>query len=100
MAAFDHFRNMYDVALKPRLLRTLIKEHIPDEKHPFSNPSELSRVVSMVKTHSLLAESFTESMDLKQIESWKSAVDAWVNRILTLASSDTVNMNTLLTLCR
>ncbi|KAF7801450.1 proline-, glutamic acid- and leucine-rich protein 1 [Senna tora] len=91
MAAFDHFRNMYDVAVKPRLLHTLVREHIPEEKHPFSNPSELSRVISMVKTHCLLAESFTESMDPKQIESWKSAVDSWVDRILILASSDTVD---------
>ncbi|XP_054784405.1 uncharacterized protein LOC129291194 isoform X1 [Prosopis cineraria] len=88
MEAFNHVSNMYDVALKPRLLHTLVKDHLPDEKHPFSNPSELSRVVSMIKTHRLLSESFTDDMDLKQTERWKSAVDSWVDCILTLASSD------------
>ena len=90
MVAFDHFSNMYDVALKPRLLRTLMKEHLPDEKLPFSNPSEISWAVSMVKTHGLLSECFTESMDQSQIENWKSAVDSWVDRILTLVSNNMV----------
>ncbi|KAJ1429529.1 Pre-rRNA-processing protein RIX1, N-terminal [Sesbania bispinosa] len=72
---------------KPRLLTTLIRDHLPDEKHPFSNPSDLSRVVSLIKTHSLLSESVTESMDSKLVEAWKSAVTHWVHRILTLLSS-------------
>ncbi|KAF8390224.1 hypothetical protein HHK36_024749 [Tetracentron sinense] len=87
MAAFEHFENMYDVRLKPRLLRSLIKDHLPDEKHPFSSPSELSNVVSTIKTHGLLSESFEESVDRKQIDKWKSTVDAWVERLLLLASS-------------
>lgn len=45
MATFDHFGNMYDVALKPRLLRTLISDHL---QRPFSNPSVLSKVVSLI----------------------------------------------------
>ncbi|KAI8031839.1 Proline-, glutamic acid- and leucine-rich protein 1 [Camellia lanceoleosa] len=90
MAAFDHIRNMHDIALKPRLLRTLIREHMPDEKHPLKGPSELSHVVSMVKTHRLLSESLTaDSTDPKVVESWKAAVDSWVNRVLMLASSNT-----------
>ncbi|KAK9282790.1 hypothetical protein L1049_011011 [Liquidambar formosana] len=88
MAAFDHFRNMYDVALKPRLLRSLITEHVPDEKHPFRSPSELSNVVSAIRTHGLLSESFTESADRKHVESWKSAVDCWVDRLLVLVSTN------------
>ncbi|CAK9149218.1 unnamed protein product [Ilex paraguariensis] len=88
MAAFDHVHNMYDVSLKPRLLRSLLKDHVPDEKHPFRNPWELSHVVSAVKTHRLLSEFATDSTDQKQIENWKSAVDAWVNRLLTLVSSN------------
>ncbi|CAL5322172.1 unnamed protein product [Camellia sinensis] len=89
MAAFDHIRNMHDIALKPRLLRTLIREHMPDEKHPLKGPSELSHVVSMVKTHRLLSESLTaDSTDPKVVESWKAAVDSWVNRVLMLASSN------------
>lgn len=90
MAAFDHINNMYDLALKPRLLRTLIRENVPDEKHSFRRPSELSRVVSMIKTHNLLAESYSVLTDPKQIDNWRAAVDAWVDRLLQLVSSDMV----------
>lgn len=91
MAAFDHVQNMYDVSLKPRLLRSLVKDRLPDEKHPFRNPLDLSHVVSAVKTHRLLSEVDESSKDRKQIENWKSAVDAWVNRLIMLVSSDMVN---------
>ncbi|KAH1204680.1 hypothetical protein GmHk_16G045570 [Glycine max] len=87
MAAFDHFGNMYDVAFKPRLLQTLIRDHLPDEKRPFSNPSELSKVVSLIKTHSLLSESFADSTRPKLIEASKSALTSWLNRIYSLLST-------------
>ncbi|RDX76940.1 hypothetical protein CR513_43008, partial [Mucuna pruriens] len=87
MAAFDHFGNMNDVALKPRLLLTLIRDHLPDDKCSFSNPSQLSKVVSLIKTHSLLSESFPDSTRPKLIEAWKSALDSWLNRILSLLST-------------
>ena len=87
MAAFDHFSNMYDVAFKPRLLLTLINDHLPDENHPFSNPSQVSKVVSLIKTHRLVSESFTDSRDPKQVEASKSAVMTSVNRILTFLTS-------------
>ncbi|XP_054789445.1 uncharacterized protein LOC129294984 [Prosopis cineraria] len=88
MAAVDQFGNMHDVALKPSLLRTLLQDHVPDEHRPFSNSSELSKIEYMIKTHSLLSESFTEFMAPKQVESWKSAVDSWVDRILTLVANN------------
>ncbi|KAK7292775.1 hypothetical protein RJT34_15628 [Clitoria ternatea] len=87
MATFHHFGNMYDVALKPRLLLTLIRDHLPDDKHPFPNPSEISKVVSLIKTHSLLSDSFTDSMDPKLVQSWKSAVTSWLDRIYSLLST-------------
>lgn len=90
MAAFDHIKDMYDVALRPRLLRTLIRENVPDEKHPFGSPSKLSKVASMIKTHSLLAESYREPIDQKQIDNWRAAIDSWVDRLLQLLSSDMV----------
>ncbi|GFZ11212.1 hypothetical protein Acr_22g0006100 [Actinidia rufa] len=94
MASFDHVHNMYDIALKPRLLRSLIREHLPDEKRPLKDPMELSHVVSMVKTHRLLSESLAaESKEPKVVESWKSAVDAWVDRVLMLASINMVNFD-------
>ncbi|KAK2982374.1 hypothetical protein RJ640_026572 [Escallonia rubra] len=79
---------MNDVALKPRLLRSFTKHHLPDEKRPLKNPLHLSRVISTVKTHRLLSENpASQSADQKHIDSWKSAVDAWVNRLLVLVSN-------------
>ncbi|KAK7851730.1 hypothetical protein CFP56_041023 [Quercus suber] len=88
MAAFNYFKNMYDADMKPRLLRTLIKERVPDDKHPFENPAELSTVVSLIKTHGLLSESFSKSTDQKLVDNWKSAVDSWVERVLVLVSNN------------
>ena len=93
MAAFNYFKNMYDVDMKPRLLRTLIKERVPDDKHPFENPAELSTVVSLIKTHGLLSESFSKSTDQKLVDNWKSAVDSWVERVLLLVSNNMVFIN-------
>ncbi|XP_043704243.1 proline-, glutamic acid- and leucine-rich protein 1 [Telopea speciosissima] len=87
MAGFGHVQNMYDISLKPRLLRSLMRDYLPDEKRPSPSPSKLSDVVSAIKTHGLLLESFRESDDQKQIDKWKSAIDAWVERLLLLVSS-------------
>ncbi|KOM29475.1 hypothetical protein LR48_Vigan707s000700 [Vigna angularis] len=88
MAAFDHFGNMYEVAFKPRLLLSLIRDHLPDENSTFSDPSKLSKAVSLVKTHSLLSESFlADSTSAKVIEAWKSAFSSWLNRIFSLLST-------------
>ncbi|XP_057454758.1 uncharacterized protein LOC130746223 [Lotus japonicus] len=91
MAAFDHFGGMDDVELKPRLLRTLISDHLRDKKRPSFNPSALSKVISLIRTHSLLSESFTESMAPELVEEWKSAVTSWVERIETLLESSTLD---------
>ncbi|KAJ8557613.1 hypothetical protein K7X08_003238 [Anisodus acutangulus] len=78
MAASNNtIENMYDVALKPRLLGSLLKEYVPDLKHQFRNPSVLSYVVSAIKTHHLLSESD------------EKLFDSWINRVVALASSDT-----------
>ncbi|XVE90883.1 hypothetical protein DITRI_Ditri20bG0111900 [Diplodiscus trichospermus] len=82
---------MNDVGLKPRMLRSLIRQYVPDEKHPLSlnhNCFEVPKLVSALQTHRLLSESDTQSMDQKLINSWKSAVDDWVNRLQLLLSSD------------
>ncbi|CAO2833000.1 unnamed protein product [Amaranthus hypochondriacus] len=88
MAAFDHIRDLNDIALKPRLLRSLLKEHLPDETLPFRDPSQLSTIVSIVKTHKLLSEEIPPSTDNKHVSAWKSAVDAWLDRILMLARTN------------
>lgn len=90
MATLENLKDMYDFALRPRMLYTLLKEDVPDEKKPLGTPLKLSRVVSNVQTFKLLAESFTSSMDAKLIERWKSAVDDWLNRLLFLVSSSTM----------
>ncbi|QCE02612.1 proline-, glutamic acid- and leucine-rich protein 1 [Vigna unguiculata] len=88
MAAFVHFGNMHDVAFKPRLLQSLIRDHLPDENGPFSEPSKLSKAVALVKKHSLLSESFlADSTPPKVIEAWKSAFSSWLNRIFSLLST-------------
>lgn len=88
MAAYGNLGNMYDVSLKPRMLSTLLREHVPDDSRPFSDPSELASVTATLRVHKLLSESFEDSTDEKLVESWKKAVDAWVDRLLLLVSSD------------
>ncbi|KAM0011919.1 putative pre-rRNA-processing protein RIX1 [Helianthus debilis subsp. tardiflorus] len=88
MAAFDYAQNLYDVALKPRLLRSLINEHIPEDKQPLGDSLRLLHVASAIRTHELLSERVVHSADNKKlIEKWKSAVDLWVDRVLMLVSS-------------
>ncbi|CAN6572558.1 unnamed protein product [Malus baccata var. baccata] len=87
MAAFDHVKDMYDVALRPRLLQTLVRD-LPDDKHPSGSPLELSKVVYAIKTHNLLCESAQDMTDQKLITTWKSATDSWVRRLAQLVSSD------------
>ncbi|KAK2634255.1 hypothetical protein Ddye_029047 [Dipteronia dyeriana] len=84
----EHCTNMHDVKLKPRSLRTLIRERLPDEDQPCRLPIKLSHVISVVRTHKLLSESFPQATEKKDVERWKSAVDEWVDRLLKLISSD------------
>ncbi|XP_074310802.1 uncharacterized protein LOC141646758 [Silene latifolia] len=87
MAAFNHIRDLNDVALKPRLLRNLVNEHLPTETSPFRNPADIADVVSAIKTHQLLSEEVFTS-DQKLVSSWKSAMDVWLHRILLLARTN------------
>ncbi|KAK9691995.1 hypothetical protein RND81_09G234100 [Saponaria officinalis] len=80
MAAFNHVRDLNDVALKPRLLRNLLKEHLPTETCSLRNPADIAAVVSAVRTHQLLSEQLPASST--------SAVNAWVDHILLLARSN------------
>lgn len=93
MAVFDFFANMEDSRLKPRLLKSLIKDRLPtneNENEPCTAPYELAAVVSTIKTHSLLSESLPEPCDPKLVETWKSVVDAWIEHLLSLISSKMV----------
>ncbi|KAA8547992.1 hypothetical protein F0562_004421 [Nyssa sinensis] len=92
MASLNHFANMYDVKLKPRLLRLLTDEYLPDGAVPVPTPPELSYVVHAIKNFGLLSESFPDLSESKLVEDWKSSVDVWFDRLLSLVSSEsTVN---------
>ncbi|KAG1366435.1 proline-, glutamic acid- and leucine-rich protein 1 [Cocos nucifera] len=88
MAVTDFLEGMNDYRLRPRMLRSLVRDRLPDEKRPFPSPAELSSILAYVKTHGLLSERLADSSDGKLIEAWKSAVDAWVDRVLFLVSSN------------
>ncbi|KAH9696925.1 RIX1 domain-containing protein [Citrus sinensis] len=84
----DHFKNVYDIKLKPRMLRGLIEEHFPEETQPTRIRYELSKIAFLIRTHKLLSESANDSMEKKLVDSWKSAVDEWVVRVSSLVSSN------------
>ncbi|XP_008807711.2 proline-, glutamic acid- and leucine-rich protein 1 [Phoenix dactylifera] len=88
MAAMDFLKGMNDYRLRPRMLRSLVRDRLPDEKRPFPSPAELSSILAYVKTHGLLSERLADPSDGKLIEAWRSAVDAWVDRLLLLVSSN------------
>ncbi|KAL4198474.1 hypothetical protein AMTRI_Chr03g140390 [Amborella trichopoda] len=88
MADFEYLHNMYDIRLRPRLLRSLMADRVPDEKRPLSSPLELSNVVSCIKLHKLLSETYPVKVDKSNFNDWKSAVDSWIERLLSLASSE------------
>ena len=88
----DHFNGMSDIRLKTRMLRTLIRDHLPDENRPFPSSSELAAVLSRVKTYGLLSERFSSpDPNPKILEAWRSAVDEWVDRLISLISSNMVS---------
>ncbi|KAL1205103.1 hypothetical protein V5N11_016443 [Cardamine amara subsp. amara] len=88
MASFERFGDMCDIRLKPKILRNLLSEYVPNEKQPLTNFQSLSKVVSSISTHKLLSESPPASIDQKLQAKAKSAVDDWVDRLLALVSSD------------
>ena len=84
MASFERFDDMCDNRLKPKILRNLLSDYVPNEKQPLVDFQSLSKVVSTISTHKLLSE------DQKLQAKSKSAVDEWVERFLALVSSDMV----------
>ncbi|RRT73005.1 hypothetical protein B296_00029973 [Ensete ventricosum] len=90
MAITDYLEDMNDPRLKPRLLRSLVRDRLPEESGPAPSPSELSSILASIKTHSLLSEHVPDPSDTKLIEAWRTAVDAWIERVLSLTSSKMV----------
>lgn len=88
----SHIKNMYDIRLKPRLLRSLIKDYLPEEyRHPTPNPHELSYLVDTLKTFRLLSEAFPDECSSEVVENWTAAVDEWIERLLVLVNCEMVN---------
>uniref|UniRef100_A0A1J3ID65 Proline-, glutamic acid-and leucine-rich protein 1 n=1 Tax=Noccaea caerulescens TaxID=107243 RepID=A0A1J3ID65_NOCCA len=88
MASFERFVDMYDPRLKPKFLRNLLSEYVPNEKQPVTNFLSLPKVVSTIATHKLLSESPLASTEQKLQSKSNSAVDDCVDRLVTLISSD------------
>ncbi|GMI72535.1 hypothetical protein like AT1G30240 [Hibiscus trionum] len=87
----EKLENMYDVGLKPPMLRSLIRQYLPSGNHPLNLNTtcfELPKLVSILQTHRLLSESDSHSVDHKLINAWKSALDDWLGCLLSLLSSD------------
>ncbi|OAY80601.1 hypothetical protein ACMD2_16403 [Ananas comosus] len=101
MAIAGFVEGMGDHKLKPRLLSSLVRERLPGGdgaagSRPSPSPAELSSVLAAVKTHGLLAEAAAAAAtaagrpDPELAESWRGAVDAWADRVLSLVSSNAV----------
>ena len=86
-----HIKNMYDIRLKPRLLRSLVKDYLPEEfRHPIPSPHELSYLVETLKTFRLLSEAFPEECSSDVVENWTAAVDEWIERLLILVTCENI----------
>lgn len=109
MAIAGFVEGMGDHKLKPRLLSSLVRERLPGGdgaagSRPSPSPAELSSVLAAVKTHGLLAEAGAAAAaaasagrpDPELAESWRGAVDAWADRVLSLVSSNAVAVSGLL----
>lgn len=107
MAIAGFVEGMGDHKLKPRLLSSLVRERLPGGdgaagSRPSPSPAELSSVLAAVKTHGLLAEAAAAAAtaagrpDPELAESWRGAVDAWADRVLSLVSSNAVAVSDLL----
>uniref|UniRef100_A0A1D1ZJE1 Proline-, glutamic acid-and leucine-rich protein 1 n=1 Tax=Anthurium amnicola TaxID=1678845 RepID=A0A1D1ZJE1_9ARAE len=88
----DFLEDANDAWLKPRLLRSLVRDRLPDEGRPIPGPSQLSSILSLLRVHGLLSESLPPGAAApadanKLAGAWRAAVDAWVERCLALVSS-------------
>ncbi|KAG2658055.1 hypothetical protein PVAP13_1KG167755 [Panicum virgatum] len=79
-----------DPWLKPRLLRAVVAERLPQPGGAELPPVELASVLGAVRTHGLLTEGLPDRApeDPKLAEAWRAAVDSWVERVVALVESD------------
>jgi len=84
-----------DPWLKPRLLRALVTERLPQPGGAAAelSPTEVASILEAVRTHGLLTEDLPARgapANPKLTEAWRAAVDAWVERVVALVESDSV----------
>jgi hypothetical protein len=81
-----------DPRLKPRLLRALTRDldDSGDRRSRLFAGNDLANVLEKVQLHGLLSEVLPQGYDGKDEakirQEWRSAVDAWVGRLLLLVS--------------
>ncbi|KAG8085081.1 hypothetical protein GUJ93_ZPchr0010g8206 [Zizania palustris] len=72
---------------KPQLLRAVVGERLPKPGSDLP-PAELASILEAVRTHGLLDERLPGKPNPKLAEAWRTAVDAWVERIGELMQSE------------
>nr|CAB3449679.1 unnamed protein product [Digitaria exilis] len=79
-----------DPWLKPRLLRAVVGERLPQPGGAVLPPVELASLLDAVRIHGLLREGLPgcSPANPKLTEAWRAAVDSWVERIVALVESD------------
>jgi hypothetical protein len=87
--AVGFLADLNDQWLKPRLLRVVVSEQLPQPGSTVP-PSELASILDAVRTHGLLTEAVQGPPDRKLAEAWRAAVDAWIQRVGELLQSDSV----------
>ncbi|TVU32378.1 hypothetical protein EJB05_24107 [Eragrostis curvula] len=81
--------NFNDPWLKPRLLKALVAERLPQPGGAEVRPAEVASVLEAVRTHGLLTENLPgHPLEPKLAEAWRAAMDAWVERLGALVESD------------
>ncbi|XP_073028338.1 uncharacterized protein [Primulina eburnea] len=86
MAFGEEIGGLSDDERKAKLILSLLRKYVPDVKHPFLDPSDLSYVVTTVKTHKLLLERGLAKQEV--MDCWKKAVDSWDHRVRSLLAGD------------
>ena len=84
-----------DPWLKPRLLRALVTERLPQPGGAAAelSPTEVASILEAVRTHGLLTEDLPARgapASPKLAEAWRAAVDAWVEGVVVARCASTV----------
>ncbi|XBI72354.1 hypothetical protein VPH35_066327 [Triticum aestivum] len=84
--AVGFLADVNDHWLKPRLLRVVVGERMPQPGSTVP-PEELAFILEAVRSHGLLTEVLQDPSDQKLAEAWRATVDAWVERVGELVES-------------